>query len=126
MVQSGEGLRFPQSRRGSGNGRGYFRSHGDGAPVADRRPSAGPAARGADRRGPQGPDRSRASRNLIARAVAFGLVAALAACQPSASNAVELGSSPAGLDQVKLTISSAGKTHRFTVEVARTPEQQAL
>ena len=32
--------------------------------------------------------------------------------------------SPAGLDQVALTIVSGGKTHRFTVEVARTvPEQ---
>jgi hypothetical protein len=27
---------------------------------------------------------------------------------------------------VRLTISSGGKTHRFTVEVARTPEEQAL
>jgi uncharacterized protein len=53
------------------------------------------------------------------------LVAALAACQPSASNAVELGNSPAGLEQVHLIIDSKGKSHRFTVEVARTPEEQA-
>ena len=33
--------------------------------------------------------------------------------------------SPAGLEQVPLTITSGGKTHRFTVEVARTPEEQA-
>jgi uncharacterized protein len=34
--------------------------------------------------------------------------------------------SPAGLEQVPLTITTAaGKTHRFTVEVARTPEEQA-
>ena len=33
--------------------------------------------------------------------------------------------SPAGLEQVPLTVTSNGKTHRFTVEVARTgPEQQ--
>lgn len=33
--------------------------------------------------------------------------------------------SPAGLEQIPLSIVSAGKTHRFTVEVARTePEQQ--
>ena len=33
--------------------------------------------------------------------------------------------SPAGLEQIPLTISSNGKTHRFIVEVARTgPEQQ--
>jgi uncharacterized protein len=58
--------------------------------------------------------------------VAFGLVAGLAACQPSASNAVELGQSPAGLTQVPLTISSNGQLHRFTVEVAATPEQQTM
>jgi len=49
---------------------------------------------------------------------------ALAACQPSASSAVELGRSPAGLEQVQLTISSHGKEHRFVTEVARTPEEQ--
>ena len=54
------------------------------------------------------------------------MVASLAACQPSSSSAVELGQSPAGLEQVQLTISSAGKQHRFTVEVASTPEQQAM
>ena len=33
--------------------------------------------------------------------------------------------SPAGLEQVPLTITTAaGKTHKFIVEVARTPEQQ--
>jgi uncharacterized protein len=63
---------------------------------------------------------------LIARAVALGLVASLAACQPSASNAVELGRSPAGLEQAPLTIESSGRKHRFTVEVASTPEQQQM
>lgn len=52
-------------------------------------------------------------------------MASLAACQSSTSNAVELERSPAGLEQVKLTINSAGRKHRFTVEVARTPEEQA-
>ena len=34
--------------------------------------------------------------------------------------------SAAGLEQVPLTVATAnGKTHRFTVEVARTPEEQA-
>lgn len=50
---------------------------------------------------------------------------ALAACQPSASSAVELGRSPAGLEQVQLTISSHGKDYRFVAEVARTVEEQA-
>jgi uncharacterized protein len=39
---------------------------------------------------------------------------------------VALERSPAGLEQVPLTITtSRGKAHRFTVEVARTPEEQA-
>ena len=34
--------------------------------------------------------------------------------------------SPAGLDQIPLTVTSArGQVHRFVVEVARTPEEQA-
>ena len=41
------------------------------------------------------------------------------------SNAVELGRSAAGLEQVPLTITSGGRTHRFTVEIARTEEEQA-
>jgi uncharacterized membrane protein (UPF0127 family) len=57
--------------------------------------------------------------------IALGIMASAAACQPSASNAVELGRSPAGLEQVPLTISSNGLEHRFTVEVARTGEEQA-
>jgi uncharacterized membrane protein (UPF0127 family) len=57
--------------------------------------------------------------------VALGLVAALAACQPSASSAVELGRSAAGLEQVPLTIASGGKKHRIVVEVARSPDEQA-
>lgn len=52
-------------------------------------------------------------------------MASLAACQPSASNTVELGRSPAGLEQVPLTITSGKQVHRFTVEVARTPQEQA-
>jgi uncharacterized membrane protein (UPF0127 family) len=52
-------------------------------------------------------------------------VTTLVACQPAASSAVELGRSPAGLEQVPLTIASGKKTHRFTVELARTEEEQA-
>jgi uncharacterized membrane protein (UPF0127 family) len=59
------------------------------------------------------------------RAIALGLVAALAACQPSASGAVELERSPAGLEQMQLTIASHGKKYRFTTEVASSPEEQA-
>ena len=42
-----------------------------------------------------------------------------AAAQPTAARA------PSGLDLVPLEIHSSGRTHRFTVEVARTSEQQA-
>lgn len=63
---------------------------------------------------------------MIACALALGLTASLVACQPTASNAVELGRSAAGLEQVPLTIHSGGKTHRFTVEVARTAEEQRV
>ena len=46
-----------------------------------------------------------------------------AACQPAA-NPVALERSAAGLEQVPLTITSGSKSHRFTVEVARSLEQQ--
>jgi uncharacterized membrane protein (UPF0127 family) len=50
----------------------------------------------------------------------------VAACQPAPSSAVPLERSPAGLEQMPLTVTTAkGKTHRFTVEVASTPEQQS-
>jgi uncharacterized membrane protein (UPF0127 family) len=39
---------------------------------------------------------------------------------------VTIERSPAGLDQIPLFVTTArGQTHRFVVEVARTPEQQA-
>ena len=50
----------------------------------------------------------------------------MAACQPSTSNAVELERSPAGLEQVPLTIAADGKKHRFTVEVAKSLDEQAM
>ena len=60
------------------------------------------------------------------RALGLALLLPIAACQPSPSDAVGLERSAAGLEQVPLTITTAtGDTHRFTVEVARTPEQQA-
>ena len=50
----------------------------------------------------------------------------LAACQPTSRTAGAIERSPAGLEQVPLTITTtAGKKHRFTVEVARTEAQQA-
>lgn len=61
-------------------------------------------------------------------------VAALAACTlPSAGNSATggcvagatQGTSPAGLEEVSLCISGKGKTRSFTVEIARTTQQQA-
>jgi len=53
--------------------------------------------------------------------------AALAGCRAEpAANGLEAPAraSPAGLDQVQLTIESGGRRHGFIVEVARTAEQQ--
>jgi uncharacterized membrane protein (UPF0127 family) len=54
------------------------------------------------------------------------LLAAVVACQPSASQGVALERSAAGLEQVALTIDSRGKRHNFIVEVAATAEEQTL
>src|SRR5678816_1720870 len=79
MVQSREGLRLLEPGRGWRGRRGHFHSHGNGSPIADRRPAAGPATGSADRRGPEGPDGRRTSRTLIARALALGMIASLPA-----------------------------------------------
>ena len=53
------------------------------------------------------------------------LGASPAACSPNQMTAASLERSPAGLEQIPLTITSGGKAHRFIVEVARSPEEQA-
>ena len=58
------------------------------------------------------------------RLVLLPLLAVAAACQPSQGVALER--SAAGLEQVPLTIESRGKRHAFIVEIARTPQEQAL
>ena len=51
---------------------------------------------------------------------------AVAACSPQTPTAAEIrAGAQAGLMTQPLTIHSANGAHRFTVEVARTPEQQA-
>ncbi|HST37534.1 MAG TPA: DUF192 domain-containing protein [Allosphingosinicella sp.] len=62
--------------------------------------------------------------------VVLCLAAALPGCQREApqNNVREAGpppKAPSGLDQAILTIESGGRSHRFTVEVARTEQQQA-
>jgi uncharacterized protein len=62
--------------------------------------------------------------------IAIALAAAAAACSPQpapsapAPQATELGLPQSGLEETALTIRSASGVHRFTVEIARTPEQQ--
>jgi hypothetical protein len=51
---------------------------------------------------------------------------AVAACAPQGGRTAASERSAAGLAQVPLTVQSRSGTHRFTVEVARTPEQQAM
>lgn len=61
--------------------------------------------------------------------IAFCLAAVLAGCRAEpASNASEppaARTAPSGLELVPLTVESGGRVHRFTVEVARTADQQA-
>lgn len=62
---------------------------------------------------------------MIVGAGALVLAAAIAACSPQSSMGTRAELSAAGLEQLPLTIRSGNRTHTFTVEVARTPEQQA-
>lgn len=55
---------------------------------------------------------------------AFALAPA-AACQGASAPSAELQRSPAGLEQLPLTVRSGAKTHRFVVEVARTLDEQS-
>ena len=66
------------------------------------------------------------SLRAAAAALLIMTIPLLAACQPNGTTAGALERSPAGLEQVPLTITTTtGKKHRFTVEVARTEAQQA-
>ena len=56
---------------------------------------------------------------------AIAVAAALVACSPNVAPAeVVAGQAQTGLKQVPLTITSESGVHRFTVDVAATPEQQ--
>jgi len=57
--------------------------------------------------------------------VTLALAAAFPACSPQAAAPAAMERSPAGLEQLPLTIRSGGQVHRFIVEVARSPEEQA-
>ncbi|MDQ4086682.1 MAG: DUF192 domain-containing protein [Pseudomonadota bacterium] len=53
------------------------------------------------------------------------LLACRAEPAPNAAQPLGARTAPSGLDMVPLTIHSRGRDHRFIVEVARTPDQQA-
>ncbi|HEX6217888.1 MAG TPA: DUF192 domain-containing protein [Sphingomicrobium sp.] len=59
------------------------------------------------------------------RNVLLAAAAALIGCSPQAAVTAPPETSAAGLEQALLTIKSGAATHRFTVEVARTAEEQA-
>lgn len=52
------------------------------------------------------------------------MIAGLAGCSPQGT-APQLDRSPAGLEQAVLTVRSGTRSHRFIVEVARSPEEQS-
>lgn len=56
---------------------------------------------------------------------AVALVACRAEPAPNAAQPPAARTAPSGLQIVPLTIESSGRSHRFMVEVARTPDQQA-
>jgi uncharacterized membrane protein (UPF0127 family) len=62
----------------------------------------------------------------------IAIAATVAACTPQAApseasaNQEQGGQAQSGLEQVPLTITSANGVHRFTVDVARTSEQQRV
>ncbi|MDP3674137.1 MAG: DUF192 domain-containing protein [Novosphingobium sp.] len=68
---------------------------------------------------------------MSVRTVLFAALAAVAACSPMAADAGQKASAAgarhpeSGLEVISLTVVSAGKRHRFRVEVARSSEEQA-
>src|SRR5690349_19032758 len=147
MVQPRSRLRFREAARRIGR-RGRVRTHGNGAQFAPSRASAGTDARGADRAERQGPDSGRASRLRRAGGIAGALIALIACSPPAPAQNPAPESLPAqnqpvdnvppeaapasnlltvpqtGLRQVPLTIRSKNGVHKFTVDVAATPEEQ--
>src|SRR6202007_846041 len=123
MVQPRPRLWLRQSP--GGGRRGRVRAHGNGAPVAPGRPAAGAEARGAHRLERQGPDRDRAARSRHLIRLGVALAVAVAACSPQTPTAAEVrAGAQAGLLTWALTVHAANGDHRFTVEIARTAEQQ--
>jgi len=68
---------------------------------------------------------------MLVRYIAFGLALALSACspqaarEPAAADRQQSVHPVSGLDVVPLSVTSGEAVHKFTVEVARTSEDQA-
>ncbi len=62
---------------------------------------------------------------LLPLAIVVALAGCTAETRSSAAQPAARQLSPAGLETVPLEIKSRGRTHRFSVEVARTPNEQA-
>jgi len=62
---------------------------------------------------------------LLPLAIFVALAGCTAETRSSAAQPPARQLSPAGLETVPLEIKSRGRTHRFSVEVARTPDEQA-
>src|SRR5436853_6535991 len=107
MVQPSEGLWLRESGRRARSAR-RVRSYGDGAHVRAGRSPTGSENRSPDCGRSQGSDGSGATFRFVGRAIGLALMAAAAACG-SATTASEapLERSPAGLDQVPITIKSS-------------------
>jgi hypothetical protein len=65
------------------------------------------------------------TRILLLTAAAAALIGCSAETQSTAAPPMAARTSPAGLDLIPLEVRSGSRTHRFTVEVARTGEEQA-
>lgn len=63
---------------------------------------------------------------LFTAALATALTGCRAEPQTAAAQAMPARTAPSGLDLVPLEIRTSAGVHRFTVEMARTPQQQAL
>ncbi len=124
MVQSSEGLRL---RQPGWTGRyGRVRAHGDGAQLRDPRPAARRAAGGADCRGPKGLTavKLRVSSSSARWPRREWRVWRRAGLQRPVPKPVS-SSSPAGLDQMPLTIRSSGRVRHFWSRSHAPAQEQA-
>src|SRR5690349_17160633 len=123
MVQPGQRLWLRDPAWGTRVRRGYLRPYGNRPPSRHRRPAARADAGGAHRRQPQGPDRGRGPAARVMRHAMLAAAAALMGCTPQEA---QLGLSPAGLQQIWLTLQpKSGQPTKIVAEVAKSQDEQA-